>query len=665
MSDQPTSFTRRRSMGAAFVALLAPTELLVGCSGDSSDPAPADTVLRNGYVYTVDEHDAVQQAVAVRDGLIVHVGSNSSAAAYIGPNTQVIDLAGRMLMPGFVDAHMHPLAGGRALLQANLNYAPLTRAQMQTLIQGFLDSTADQEPDTWLEVVNWDRQSTQSLDTDPTKETLDALHTSRPILVRSSDFHTVLTNSRGLALAGVTRDTPDPTGGSFDRDADGNPTGICEDAAGWAVSAVIPPDTEADQLNQARAALAQMRRSGITTFMDASAGDAQGSAFTALQKSGELTARAFFAIQIAAEDAAADPAAAVAAAATLANTYDQGEPQVTPGIRFRHLKLFGDGVVNAPADTGGLLTPYFTNAGTDAAPNWVPGTNTGADYFPPSVLNPLMAAIASSGFDPHVHATGERTVRQVLDAVAYARTQVSSTTFRPVIAHNETVAVADYPRYAQLDVMASFAFQWAQQAGYSVGDTQYHLGEDRFQRMEPFGSVRNAGARVGFGSDWPIDPMDEFLALKCAVTRSGDPQNPNSAAYTNPNYTGPINSDPALSRADTLRAITLNSAWQLRMEQNIGSIEVGKYADLIVLENNFMQASDEALGRNSVLLTMVGGTVVMGTGDYATLGTTLNAKISAAQASRARQIEQALNWGAYNPYACQCGMRHNILPRQA
>jgi predicted amidohydrolase YtcJ len=245
------------------------------------------------------------------------------------------------------------------------------------------------------------------------------------------------------------------------------------------------------------------------------------------------------------------------------------------------------------------------------------------------------------------------TVRQVLDAVANARTQVSSTSFRPVIAHNETVAVADYPRYAQLDVMASFAFQWAQQAGYSVGDTQYHLGEDRFQRMEPFGSVRNAGARVGFGSDWPIDPMDEFLALKCAVTRSGDPQNPNSAAYTNPAYTGPINSDPALSRADTLRAITMNSAWQLRVEQNIGSIEVGKYADLIVLENNFMQASDEALGRNSVLLTMVGGTVVMGTGDYASLSPP--STLSTTQASRARQIEQALSWG---PTTLRLPVRH-------
>ena len=272
-------------------------------------------------------------------------------------------------------------------------------------------------------------------------------------------------------------------------------------------------------------------------------------------------------IDAAAEDAAADPGAAVAAAATLANTYDQGEPQVTPGIRFRHLKLFGDGVVNAPADTGGLLTPYFTNAGTDAEPNWVPGTNTGADYFPPSVLNPLMAAIASSGFDPHVHATGERTVRQVLDAVAYARTQVSSTSFRPVIAHNETVAVADYPRYAQLDVMASFAFQWAQQAGYSVGDTQYHLGEDRFQRMEPFGSVRNAGARVGFGSDWPIDPFDTFLALKVGVTRSGDPQNPHSAASLSPAFEGPINADPGLSRDDVLAAITRHAAHHQRTQR--------------------------------------------------------------------------------------------------
>ena len=178
--------------------------VVLGCGG--SDTPPADTVLNHGYVYTVDSRDSVSQAVAVREGRIVYVGTDEGAEAFIGGRTQVVDLGGRMLMPGFVDGHLHPMAGGRALLLCNLQYATLTRAQLQSAIQGCLDSSADKEPDTWLEVVNWVRQATQGVDADPDKSTLDALTTSRPILVRSSDFHTVLTNSRGLALAGVTKD---------------------------------------------------------------------------------------------------------------------------------------------------------------------------------------------------------------------------------------------------------------------------------------------------------------------------------------------------------------------------------------------------------------------------------------------------------------------------
>ncbi|MFO1337766.1 MAG: amidohydrolase family protein [Burkholderiaceae bacterium] len=279
-----------RAWWAGAAALTGAVLLVLGCGGSDGDPA--DTVLQHGYVYTVDAADSVQQAVAVRGGRIVYVGTDEGAKAYIGSQTQVVDLGGRMLMPGFVDGHLHPLAGGRALLLCNLNYAPLSRAQMQAAIQTCLDDTADKEPDTWLEVVNWVRQATQAIDADPDKATLDALTTSRPVLVRSSDFHTVLTNSRGLALAGVTKDTADPPGGSFARDAQGNPTGICEDAAGWAVSAQIPPDTDDDRLAQARAALAAMRLQGVTTFMDAAAGPDQGQAFGTLQKAGELTARA-------------------------------------------------------------------------------------------------------------------------------------------------------------------------------------------------------------------------------------------------------------------------------------------------------------------------------------------------------------------------------------
>ena len=208
-------------------------------------------------------------------------------------------------------------------------------------------------------------------------------------------------------------------------------------------------------------------------------------------------------------------------------------------------------------------------------------------------------------------------MRQTLDAIEYARQQVPATDFRPAIAHNETVAVADYPRYKTLGVMASFSFQWAQQAPYSVGETEAHLGPDRFARMEPFGSLHNAGARIGYGSDWPIDPFDEMLALKIGVTRSGDPESPDSFG---PDYAGRINDDPALSRADALRAITMNSAWQLRMEKQIGSIEVGKFADLIVLDKDFMTQPEAELARNQVLLTMVGGQVVMAKAPFGNVG---------------------------------------------
>jgi len=229
-------------------------------------------------------------------------------------------------------------------------------------------------------------------------------------------------------------------------------------------------------------------------------------------------------------------------------------------------------------------------------------------YFAPEVLKPLMVEIARSGLDPHIHATGERTVRQALDAFEYARQQVPATDFRPAIAHNETVDPADYARYKALGVIGSFSFQWAQQAPYSIGETEHHLGPERFARMEPFGSLHNAGARVAYGSDWPIDPFDEMLALKIGVTRSGDPESPNSFG---PGMAGKINDDPALARAAALRAITMNSAYQLRMEDRIGSIEVGKFADLIVLDKNFMQVPEAELARNKVLMTMVGGKVVM------------------------------------------------------
>jgi predicted amidohydrolase YtcJ len=568
---------------------------------------PADTVMRNGYVYTVDGQSSVQQAIAISGGKIVYVGSDAGVDGYIGKQTQLIDLAGRMLMPGFVDAHMHPGDGGRAMTLCDLKYQTMTRAQFQASIQACLDAEKDKGPDVWLEVGSWDRMGMTGLDGDADKSTLDALKTKRPIQVRSTDFHTVLTNSRGLELAGINKNTADPEDGKYRRDSAGNPNGICEDGAAESLAAVVPPATDAEKLNQMRAALDAMRQQGITSFFDALSGPESGKAFTTLQKSGELTARALLAIKLDPAAAAADPVKTIAEAKALANTYDQGEVHVAPGVNMRHVKLFMDGIINAPADTGAMLTPYLHNSGTDKAPKWTPGKNLGELYFPPQVLNPLVLQAVKAGLDPHLHATGERAVRDALDSVAYVRKELPGADFRPAIAHAESVDPADYSRFKALDVTATMSFQWAQQAPSTVDGTSDHLGAERFERMEPSGSIAHAGGRVAFGSDWPVDPLDEFLALKVGVTRSGDPTNPHSYG---PKYAGRLNSDPAMSRAEVLRSITLNAAQQLKLEAVLGSVEVGKFADLIVLDKNFMQVPEEELGRNDVLLTLVGGKVV-------------------------------------------------------
>lgn len=576
-------------------------------SGVALGAAPADMVLRNGYVYTVDGQNSVQQAIAISAGKIVYVGNDAGVDGYIGKQTQLIDLAGRMLMPGFIDAHMHPGDGGRAMTLCDLKYETLTRTQFQAKIQACLDAEQDKGPDVWLEVGSWDRMGMTGLDGDADKSTLDALKTRRPIQVRSTDFHTVLANSRGLELAGITRETVDPKDGKYRRDKDGNPNGLCEDGAADTMAAVVPAATEAEKLKQIRAALDAMRQQGITSFFDALSGPENAKAFTSLQQTGELSARALLAIKLDPAAAIADPAKTIAEAKALASTYDQGEVKVAPGVNMRHVKLFMDGIINAPADTGAMLAPYLSNTGSEAQPKWTPGHNTGELYFPPQVLKPLLLQAVQAGFDPHMHATGDRAVRDSLDGVEYVRQQLPGNGFRPTITHAESVDPADYPRFKALDVTANMSFQWAQQAPSTVDGTSEHLGAVRFARMEPSGSIARAGGRVSYGSDWPVDPLDEFLALKVGVTRSGDPTNPHSYGAQ---YAGRLNADPALSRGEVLRSITLNSARQLNLDAVVGSVEVGKFADLIVLDKNFMQVPEEALARNEVLLTVVGGKVV-------------------------------------------------------
>lgn len=560
---------------------------------------PADTVYRNGYVYTVDAKDSVEQALAVRAGRIVYVGGDAGARALTGKATRVIDLHGRMLMPGLVDAHMHPQSGGSRLLNCSLDYAPLTVPQFQARIQACVDRDQSTDPNRWLVVVNWFQQGMLPDGVATSAATLDALRTSRPVLVRSSFGHSVQLNSKGIAVAGIRRDTPDPAGGRIVRDAQGEATGLLEDAAQDMAMNLLPPLTEAENLAASTAALEAMRRQGITSFLDAYTDPETMTAFTQLQREGKLTARAHFAVLI-----DPDKGGTVAELLKQRRQFDQGPTRVAPSLQVRHAKLFMDGVIAAPAFTGAMLEPYLVNRGTAGQPDWQPGPGNGPPgYFTKAALNATLAELAKARIDPHIHADGDRAVRESLDAIDVLRATSDGKKVRPVLAHDEIVAPADYGRFAKLDATPVLSFQWAKPAPDTVGALRDYLGPARYAIVEPQALLLNAGARIAYGSDWPVDPLDVWFALKVGVTRTAAPD-------AGKEYGGRLTSQPGMPRAAVLRAITLNAAYTLRQEKNTGSLEVGKLADLIVLDRNFFTIAAEEIANVKVLQTVVGGKVV-------------------------------------------------------
>nr|WP_315219411.1 amidohydrolase [uncultured Duganella sp.] len=591
---------------AYFAGLALLTAVSAQNSAYAAEP-PADTVYRNGYVYTVDAKDSVQEALAVRAGRIVYVGGNAGVQPLTGKATKVVDLKGRMLMPGLIDGHMHPQSGGSRLLNCSLDYQALTVAQFQSRIQACIDqdkrSGKPAGPDRWLVVVNWFQQGMLPEGVETTAATLDALKTDRPVLVRSSFGHSVQLNSRAIKLAGITRDTKDPAGGKITRDAGGNATGLLEDAAQDMAMNLLPPLTVAENLAASSAALAAMRKQGITSFLDAYTDPETMTAFTDLHKQGKLTARAHFAVLVDL-DKGATPQSAVADLLKQQKQFDQGPTTVAPSMQVRHAKLFMDGVISAPAFTGAMLEPYLVNKGTADKPDWQPGASNGpASYFTQEALRTTLTELANARIDPHIHVDGDRAVRETLDAIEYLRATPAGKDVRPALAHDEIVDPADYPRFAKLDVTPVLSFQWAKPAPDTVGALKDYMGPARYATVQPQALLLDAGARIAYGSDWPVDPLDEWFALKVGVTRTAAPD-------AGKEYAGRLGRQPGLPRDAALRAITMNAAYTLRQEALTGSLEVGKLADLIVLDRNFFTIPAQDIANIKVLQTVVGGKIV-------------------------------------------------------
>ena len=568
----------------------------------SSTAGPADRVYRNGVIFTANAGNRTAEALAIRDGRIVYVGSNRGVTPLVGVATVSEDLKGRFLMPGLVDGHMHPLEAGTQLLKCSLHYESLTVAQVQQRIQTCLDHQASGDPDAWLEVVSWFQESMRPVGVKTSRATLDGLKTTRPIIVRSSFGHTVLTNTRGLALAKITASTPDPIGGKIWRDAGGEPTGLLEDAAFAVFSTLLPKPTNVEDVAAANAALKAMSRRGVTSFLDAAASAEGMEAFAAVRRAGGLTARAHFAPLV--EPAqAGDPLGAVARVVAFRKQYDEGAIARAPGLTVRNAKLFLDGVIAAPAFTGAIREPYLTNAGTAAKPHWVPGPSRGpAVYFPAEVLATMLVELARAGIDPHLHADGDGAVHAALDGIEALRKALPAADIRPAIAHDEIVDPADFPRYKLLEAIPVLSLQWGKPAGDTLGLKDY-FGPARMKILEPAGLLAAAGARIAFGSDWPVDQLDEWFALKVGVTRTNAPHAPSE-------YRGRLGDDPGLSREAVLRAATIDAAYELHEDEATGSLEVGKFADLIVLDRNPLKVPAEEIAKTQVLETLIGGDVV-------------------------------------------------------
>ena len=574
---------------------------------------PADTLYRNGVVYTIDDSATVAQAIAVKQGRIIYVGNNEGAAAVTGSATKVVDLHGRMLMPGLIDGHLHPVEAGLDLLKCDLDYQSLTVAEFQKRIQSCLDREGHDSPEAWFEVVHWFRYGLSAGTQPVTRAILDSLKTQRPIIVHDSFGHSSLTNSRALALAKISAVSKDPTGGRIGREPSGHPDGFLEDSAQEIVAAFIPAPTAADRVVGARKALERLGRQGVTSFLDAIGDEPDILAFRALETAGELTARAHLAPRITPAEAFDPDSAkrAVARVVALARKYDQGSLRPAPSVSIRHTKLFMDGVINAPANTGALLEPYLVNRGTSAAPKFVPGRRHDPDvYFPAPVLKVLLTGLGEHNIDPHLHTDGDWAVRSGFDGVAAMRAALPGRDIRPAFAHCELVDPADYPRFAALNVTAVLSFQWEKPANDTIEGTRDTLGARRQALIEPSGSLAAHGARIAFGSDWPVDPLNEWFALQVGVTRAAGPGAP-------PEHAGRLGQDPGLSQAAVLKAITRNGAYELHDERYVGSLEVGKLADFIVVDQNVATTAPEKIAATQVLRTVVGGRVVYDNGELA------------------------------------------------
>jgi predicted amidohydrolase YtcJ len=542
---------------------------------------PADLVLTGGHVHTVDPGRARAEAVAVRNERIVAVGSVADVADRIGPRTRVVDLAGRLLIPGFQDAHVHPISAGVDQLDCDVRDA-IGRDGVLAAIRAFAKANPDLD---WIVGSGWSMADFEH--GTPRREDLDAIVPDRPAFLPNRDGHSIWVNTRALELAGLDRDTPDPADGRIERDQDGTPTGTLHEGAGSLVERLLPPITEAKLLAGLRRAQAYLHSLGITAWQDAIVRPVDQSIYRRATEQGWLTARVELAMWWDARRGGDQ----------IDELIERSRIGTFGRVRSNSVKLMQDGVLETY--TGAMIDPYLAADGS-------PGTNRGIRFIDPDQLPGWVARLDAAGLQPHFHAIGDQAVRDCLDAVAAARAANGPSDTRPHIAHIQVIHPEDVPRFAALEVVANAQPLWATHEDQMDVLTIPFLGSDRATWQYPFASLLRAGARLAMGSDWSVSTPNPLEEMEVAVTRRVP--RAHNAQVLFPERP-PLLPNEALSLEEAIAAFTAGSAYVNHLDET-GSIAVGQLADLAILDSDVLAPDAEPVSLARVIGTFVSGTAV-------------------------------------------------------
>jgi len=551
---------------------------VVGACSQAPDAVnSAERVLLNGAVYTVDADRSWAEAVAVSDGHIVFVGSTADAQAWVGDETEVTDLAGQMLLPGFHDSHTHILIGVTTDEECDLlriNSITEVEAALRdcTSLQGFGE-------DNWIIGAGWSDWLWPK--SEPDKALLDELFPDRPVYLESSFGHSAWVNSMALELAGIHSESLAGPDGVIVRDPEtGEATGALHDAAQMLVQNVLPEMTTEHRLKSVRAAIAMAHRLGVTAVIEPGMDEELIRPVVALADNGEFDLRAVTSISpINWQPGAFDD--------SVFEFLVEREQWRRPNIDVDSVKIYMDGVIES--GTGALLEPYED-----------PKFGLGPRFYTQEKINEYFTKFDSMGLQIHVHAIGDAGVRMALDGIEAARESNGESDNRHHFTHLQLIHEDDIPRFGELNVGATFQPLWAYPDPAAIELDIPMLGEERTWQMYSIDSVNRTGGRINGASDYFVTSMNPLLAIEVAITRQ-DP-------YSND---GPIlNADERVDLATMIDAYTINGAYTMSLEDEQGSIEVGKRADLVVLDRNLFEIPAAEISQASVTMTIFGGRTV-------------------------------------------------------